>query len=214
MRLTSSTALALALVAVASAAPAQVIRRDTSDNWRWLEDMTGDRAMTWVRAENFKTAAVIEKDPRYAPIYGEALRMAQATDRIPYVIFHAGKLYNFWQDSAHVRGIWRTTSVDSYRTTSPDWVTVLDLDSLAKTENANWVWKGAECQAPAERRCLLRLSDGGEDAVTVREFDLTTRAFVPDGFSLPKGKQWVSWVGEDTLLVTREWNAGELTTSG
>ncbi len=207
--------LALSLTfTTASAASGQVIRPDTSDNWRWLEDMTGEKSMTWVKAENAKTSAVLEKDPRYAPIYGEALRMAQSKDRIPYVSFHGGKLYNLWQDSAHVRGIWRTTSMESYRTKTPNWVTVLDLDSLATAEKANWVWKGAGCQAPAERRCLLRLSDGGEDAVTVREFDLTTRAFVPNGFYLPKGKQNVAWIGEDTLLVTREWNAGELTSSG
>jgi prolyl oligopeptidase len=92
--------------------------------------------------------------------------------------------------------------------------TVLDLDALASTEKANWVWHGADCVRPAETRCLLMLSDGGEDAVTVREFDLTTRAFVKNGFLLPKGKQNVAWMGPDTLLVSREWNAGEVTASG
>ena len=58
------------------------------------------------------------------------------------------------------------------------------------------------------------LSDGGEDASTVREFDVTTRAFVKDGFDLPKGKQNVAWMGTDTLLVSREWKPGEMTASG
>ncbi|HYW50869.1 MAG TPA: hypothetical protein VE861_09695, partial [Gemmatimonadaceae bacterium] len=194
---------------------AQAARPDTvADPHRWLEEMTGDRAMAWVRAENVKTANVLENDPRFAEIHAAALKMAQARDRIPYVTFINGALYNFWQDSAHVRGIWRKTSLASYRTASPTWVTVLDLDALAKKEDANWVWGGASCRRPAEDHCLISLSDGGEDARTLREFDLDTQRFVTNGFVLPKGKQNVSWMSPDTLLVAREWVPGEMTTSG
>ncbi|MFN2473276.1 MAG: prolyl oligopeptidase family protein, partial [Sphingomicrobium sp.] len=122
--------------------------------------------------------------------------------------------YNFWQDSAHVRGVWRRTTLASYRSAAPAWTTVLDLDSLARAEKANWVWKGAICAQPAERRCLISLSDGGEDAVTVREFDLPSGKFVDGGFVLPKGKQDVSWENENSLLVSREWEPGQLTNSG
>lgn len=193
---------------------AQGSKPDTTDNFRWLEEMHGTRAMAWVRTENAKTAAVLEKDPRFAGIRQSALAMAQAKDRIPYVRFLGGQLYNFWQDSTHVRGIWRRTSRASYRTATPQWQTVLDLDSLARAEKANWVWQGSTCAEPEERRCLLFLSDGGEDANTVREFDVTTRRFVKDGFVLPKGKQRVAYRNADTLLVAREWKAGELTSSG
>ena len=168
----------------------------------------------WVRDENAKTTAVLEKDPHFAKLYADALAVAQSNDRIPFARFIGGQLYNFWQDSAHVRGIWRRTTLASYRTASPQWTTVLDLDSLARAEKANWFWQGAECVAPAERRCLIALSDGGEDANTVREFDLGTRTFVQDGFMLPHAKQRFAWMGEDTLLVSREWNPGEITKSG
>jgi len=205
--------LCVGAVAITSVS-AQSTRPDSADPFRWLEEMNGDRAMAWVRAENEKTMTVLQQDPRYTGVYQAALAMAQAKDRIPYVTFIGGALYNFWQDSAHVRGIWRKTSLTSYRTASPLWITVLDLDALAKREKANWVWHGANCARPAERYCLLSLSDGGEDANTVREFDTQTRRFVSGGFSLPKGKQSVSWSGTDTLLVAREWNPGELTASG
>jgi prolyl oligopeptidase len=196
-------------------AQAVVVPRDsTTDPFIWLEDQYGDRSMAWVKAENAKTVAVLEKDPVFDTLYQQALEAAQTPDRIPGVQFLAGQLYNFWRDSAHVRGIWRRTTMASYRTTSPEWTTVLDLDSLARAEKANWVWKGASCAQPAERRCMLSLSDGGEDAVTIREFDTGTRAFVPNGFVLPRGKQRLAWLGADTLLVSREWNPGELTGSG
>jgi prolyl oligopeptidase len=185
-----------------------------ADPFLWLEDQRGARALAWVAAENAKTAAVLEKDPHYAVLYRDALAVAQASDRIPYATFVGGGLYNFWQDSAHVRGLLRRTTLASYRTASPQWTTVLDFDSLARAEKANWVYHGMQCAEPAERRCMIGLSDGGEDAVTLREFDLATRRFVPNGFVLPHGKQRLAWVGEDTLLVSREWNKGELTASG
>ena len=91
---------------------------------------------------------------------------------------------------------------------------MLDLDALAASEKANWVWKGASCARPAERRCLISLSDGGEDAVTIREFDVAAKSFVADGFILPKGKQDASYIDENELLLGREWTPGLLTKSG
>jgi prolyl oligopeptidase len=210
--------LALPRLAAAqsSAATQEVVvpQDSTTDPFIWLEDQYGPRSMAWVHAENAKTVAVLEKDPHFDTLYRQALEAAQAPDRIPGVQFMAGALYNFWRDSAHVRGIWRRTTMASYRTEHPQWTTVLDLDSLSTAEKANWVWRGANCAEPAERRCMISLSDGGEDAVTIREFDVGTRAFVPNGFVLPKGKQRLTWLGTDTLLVSREWNPGELTSAG
>ncbi len=198
----------------ATTATAQPVRPEPSDPFRWLEELSSERAMTWVRAENARTSNILENDPRFAEIRATALAMAQARDRLPYVTFIGGALYNFWQDSTHVRGIWRKTSLTSFRTASPTWVTVLDLDDLARKENANWVWQGAICSQPTEDRCLVSLSDGGEDAVTMREFDVVARRFVSNGFMLPKGKQNVAWETPDMLLVAREWTPGEMTTSG
>jgi prolyl oligopeptidase len=184
------------------------------DPYIWLEDVSGAKSMAWVNSHNAKTQAVLEADPRYQQYYDEALAIAQAEDRIPYGTFTAGQVYNFWQDANHVRGILRKTTRASYESGKPSWTTALDLDALAKAEKANWVFKGIDCARPAERRCLISLSDGGEDAVTVREFDLQTGKFVPNGFVLPKGKQRVSWVDENTLLISREWHKGELGRTG
>jgi prolyl oligopeptidase len=184
------------------------------DPFAWLEEVDGARAMAWVRAENTKTASVLDEDPRYPVFFKEALAIAEAKDRIPEPSIIGGQVLNFWQDAQHVRGIWRRTSVTNYLKLAPAWTTVLDLDALAAAEKANWFWSGADCEEPAERRCMLRLSDGGEDAVTLREFDLQKARFVQDGFLLPRGKQDSAWEGQETLLVAREWAPGELTRSG
>ena len=208
-----SAFLGLLLITTGAAAGAQQPAAP-NDPYIWLEDVSGQRSMDWVSSHNAKSQAVLEADPRYQQYYDEALEIAQAQDRIPYGFSLRGEIYNFWQDADHVRGILRKATRASYETGKPEWTTVLDLDALAKAEKANWVFKGFNCAKPAERRCLISLSDGGEDAVTVREFDLATGKFVPNGFVLAKGKQSASWVDENTLLVAREWNKGELGRTG
>ena len=187
---------------------------DAPDPYLWLEDVSSPRVDAWVKAENAKTLDVLEKDPRFATLNAQALEIAEAKDRIPTPHFLGDAVYNFWQDADHVRGIWRKTDLAGYRTPTPAWTTVLDLDQVAKDEKANWVWHGADCRRPDERVCLISLSDGGEDAVTVREFDLAAGQFVKGGFTLPKSKQDVSWTGTDEILVARDWGKGTLTTAG
>ena len=184
------------------------------DPYIWLEKLDSTESMQWVNAENAKTLSVLENDPHFAGFYRDALAIAEAKDRIPMPSQLDGKIFNFWQDSDHVKGIWRYTSAEQYRHADPTWTTVLDLDALSKKEHANWVWKGADCEQTQQRRCLINLSDGGEDAVVIREFDLGTAGFVSNGFSIPKGKSRVAWQDKNTLLVAREWQPGELTTSG
>jgi prolyl oligopeptidase len=184
------------------------------DPFIWLEQVDSARAMDWVRAENAKTAAVLEQDPRYPALYRQALAIAQAQDRIPRPSIIGGQIYNFWQDATHAHGLWRRTTLAEFRRPQGRWTPVLDLDALSRSENGNWFWGGAQCAQPAERRCMISLSDGGEDAVTVREFDLPSGKFVAAGFRLPSGKQTLAWQDPDTLLVSREWAPGELTKSG
>jgi prolyl oligopeptidase len=187
---------------------------DNGDPYLWLEEVDGARAMAWVNAENAKTLKVLEGDPRYPDLHAAALKVAETQDRIPIPRFLASDIYNFWQDAEHVRGLWRKTSLAEYHNPTPKWDSVLDLDALAKSESANWVWEGDDCLHPSESRCLISLSDGGEDAVTVREFDLPNREFQPRGFELPKSKQTSTWVNHDQLLIASDFGPGTLTASG
>ncbi len=187
----------------------------TNDPHAWLEEIEGAKALEFAKAENARSLPQLQNDPRYAAFYADALKIATATDRIPGVYFAGdGSLRDFWQDKEHVRGIWRATSLETYRSGQPAWRTLLDVDALSKAENANWVFKGATCLKPDERLCLVELSNGGKDALEVREFDTQTGQFVSGGFRLPEGKHRYDWLDRDTLVVATDWTPGEVTTSG
>jgi len=180
----------------------------------WLEEMTSPRALAWVEKENARSLAVLKGDPRYATFHGQALTILNAVDRIPAPELIGEAVYNFWQDPGNIRGLWRRTSPASYAGDAPAWESVIDLDALSAAEKANWVWKGANCPPPHYRLCLVALSDGGEDATEVREFDLAAKRFTPGGFVLPHSKQNADWIDENTLIVARDWGAGTMTASG
>jgi prolyl oligopeptidase len=207
-----STALLTAFV-LATSLQAQNTA-EQPDKYVWLEDFSGPRAMDWVNAENERSAKILQADPHYAQLQETALKVLESPTRLPAPHFRVGEIYNTWQDGQHVRGILRKTSLTSYLTDKPDWQTVIDYDALAKQDNEKWVQKGLDCLYPGNSLCLVQLSAGGEDAETLREFDLKTGNFVENGFALSKSKQNAEWIDKDTLIVERDWGPGTMTQSG
>ncbi len=187
--------------------------RASNDPYQWLEDVHGTKSLQWVKAQNAKSLAVLKADPDYQRDYDAILKVLDATDRIPYGSLERDDVFNFWQDAAHPKGIWRRTAIGDYVRPSPRWEVLLDVDALAASEHENWVWEGAEC-TPLLKRCLVSLSRGGGDAAVVREFDLATRQFVKDGFALAEAKSQITYLDEDTVLFGTDFGAGSMTTSG
>ena len=206
--------LVTALAASASLGAQGLTPANPNDPFLWLEEVESERALSWVRERNARSLGTLQGDARFAALNAQALEIVNATDRIPSPSFWAGGISNFWQDAQQVRGIWRRTSLDGYRGSAPAWETVLDVDALARAEGKNWVFRGGNCLEPEERYCLVSLSDGGKDAVEIREFDAVERRFVDGGFRFAEGKQSVAWIDRNTLLVAREWAPGEMTNSG
>jgi prolyl oligopeptidase len=209
-----TAALIILLTAVTLTSALAQNSTDPPDKYQWLEDVNGERSMAWVNAENARSAKVLDADPHYATLTETALKVLESPTRLPSPQFRVGEVYNTWQDAQHVRGILRRTSLESYLTDQPDWHTVIDYDALATQDNEKWVQKGLNCLYPGDGLCLVTLSAGGEDADTLREFDLKTGKFVENGFVLPHSKQNVAWVDKDTLLVARNWGPGTMTQSG
>ncbi len=186
---------------------------DSHDPHLWLEEVTGEEALDWVRARNEPTLAEF-CDADFERMRTEALEVLDTDARIPYVGRRGEYLYNFWRDAANPRGLWRRTTLDSYRTDSPEWDVLIDVDELGRADDRKWVWAGAGVIEPEYTRALIGLSPGGSDASIVREFDMLTREFVTDGFELPEAKSQIAWADPDTVLIGTDFGADSLTESG
>jgi len=188
--------------------------QNIDDPFLWLEEIEGEQALEWVHARNKECFDELQSDDRYEKFLSQSESLLNAKDRIPYGSLRGKFVYNFWQDSKNVRGIIRRTSLDSYRSITPKWETVLSIDELAKAEKENWVYKGNSWLTPNYERCLIKLSRGGTDASVYREFDAIAKHFVEDGFEIPEAKSGVAWLDRNTLLIGTDWGQNSLTESG
>ncbi|MPV36409.1 prolyl oligopeptidase family serine peptidase [Georgenia subflava] len=188
---------------------------EPEDRYAWLEDVEGDEQLAWVRERNAHAEEVLA-GARFEEIRRGTLEVLDSTDKIPAVVQRGEFLYNFWTDADHERGLWRRTTWDSYRTAEPEWDVLIDVDALNAAEGANWVWHGAHVLRPSYDRALVQLSRGGSDADITREFDLTTRTWVPDGFTREESKGGIGWADStgDVVFVYTDVGEGSMTTSG
>lgn len=182
------------------------------DPWLWLEEIEGKQALDFVARQNQLTLAAFggkayERDRDIlAAIYDRP-------DNIPYVSRRGDDLHNLWKDAANPRGLWRKTTLAEFRKADPAWETILDVDRLAADEGEDWLLSGI-ATTPGSSRAILSLSRGGSDAVTLREFDLATKSFVADGFTLSEAKGGADWLDADTLLLSSAHGEGMATSSG
>jgi prolyl oligopeptidase len=187
---------------------------EKEDPYLWLEDVTGEKSLNWVKERNAKTQTTFEANPEFNKLKEDLLEILNSKERIPFVTKSGDYYYNFWRDEKNERGIWRRTTLDEYRKASPAWELVLDLDEVAKAENENWVWAGVQILRPSYKRALISLSRGGADATVTREFDMETKSFVKDGFYRPEAKGSLGWIDENTVFVSTDFGQGSMTTSG
>ena len=208
-------AQAISAFGVLAAASVVGAAAPTADPNLYLEQIDGARALAKVKGWNAATLAVLEKQPGFADYRARALALLSTNQKIaePDRII-GSKVLNFWQDEQHPRGIWRVSPLADFAAGRPQWRTLLDIDAMSRADNKKWVFKGATCLSPAYVDCMVQLSNGGGDAVEVREFDLDKAAFIPGGFFLPNAKSEVSWAGPDALFVGTDFGPGTLTDSG
>ncbi|MGN0863759.1 MAG: S9 family peptidase, partial [Stenotrophomonas koreensis] len=187
---------------------------DNADPYQWLEEVSGEQALDWVKARNAQAEARLATTPAFAQTETAIREVLDSDARIPGVYKMGGYYYNFWKDKNNARGIWRRTTLAEYRKAEPAWETLLDLDALNKAEGENWVWHGANCLRPAYERCLIALSRGGADADVTREFNLATKSWVEDGFYRAEAKGGLAWIDQDNVFVYTDFGDGSMTTSG
>jgi prolyl oligopeptidase len=193
--------------------PRPTIDAPDDDPYLWLEEIDGERALAWVEAQNAATL-VCFGDDRFAADRNTLAAIFDRPDNIPVIARRDAKVFNFWKDAEHPRGLWRATTLDSYRREEPDWEVLLDLDALSVKEREDWTWSGAATIPGSHERAILMLSRGGADAVVLREFDLVARNFVTGGFALPEAKGGAAWLDRNTLLLSSALGEDMATSSG
>ena len=177
--------------------------------------MQGTRALADVERWNASTLGTLTAAPGAAAVRDRALMLLQNDAQIaePSAVGR-NRVFNFWTDPAHPRGLWRVSPIAPFLAGAPKWTTLIDVGALGREEGKSWVWHGASCLRPAHTRCLVSLSDGGTDADVMRKFDVAAGDFVAGGFALPQAKSNASWVDRDTLLVATDFGPDTLTRSG
>jgi prolyl oligopeptidase len=201
--------LLLACVGVQS-----VLAETTNDQYKWLEGVEDNKAMEWVKSQNAISETELSSSPLYKELHDTTLDILNDKDKIRYVSIRGDKVYNYWKDEKHIRGLYQEANLKDYLANKPQWETVFDLDKISKAENESWVYGGINCLFPDYELCILSLSRGGADAKVAREFNLKKRQFVKNGFFLPEAKSNISWKDENTLYVGTDFGKGSLTKSG
>lgn len=186
----------------------------TEDPFLWLEDRSGKPALDWVHRQNEVTVAELQGDPSYQANFQTALDLMTAEDNIAVGSALNGHVYNFWQDKTNVLGLWRRTTVASYKTEKPEWETIIDFDVLSAKEGVKWVFSGASRLYPDFNRCLVSMSPDGGDASEMREFDIDIQSFVDGGFRAPASKSGFGWLDMDTVIVSAAFEEADKTQSG
>ena len=187
---------------------------NANDPYLWLEDIQSEASLEWVKEMNANAHRQLASTPEFKALRDRIKTILDARDRIPYITKLGDFYYNFWQDDEHERGILRRTTLAEFRTATPRWEVVIDVDALGESEGESWVYGGSNTLRPTYERTLINLSRGGSDAAVIREFDLKTRSFVKDGFNLTEAKSDVAWLNRNEILVASDFGEGSLTESG
>src|SRR5580658_3360383 len=105
---------------MASTDPRPSLAAPDDDPYLWLEEIEGPQALSWVEAQ---TAATLSRfgGARFAAGRDVLAAIFNRPDNIPFVTRRGARLFNFWKDALHPRGLWRTTSLESFRRAAPDW---------------------------------------------------------------------------------------------
>src|SRR5579884_1724232 len=96
--------------------------RDNPDDdpYLWLEEIDGERALAWVAAQNRATLARFD-DRRCAADRDALAAIFDRPDNLPLIARRGARVFNFWKDAAHPRGLWRATTLDDFRNEAPHW---------------------------------------------------------------------------------------------
>ncbi|MEX3610697.1 prolyl oligopeptidase family serine peptidase [Rothia sp. LK2588] len=183
------------------------------DPFAYLEELN-DETLEWARQRTDKTLSIFSGS-RFHRHLAESNEIMASKDKLVVGTRRGEYVYVFYADGEHPRGLWRRTpkaDYDEWRgpETEPEWELLLDIGALGREEGQPWVFGGMKICRDGYDRALVTLRPGGSDANVIREFDLVTREFVPDGFVKPLSKGDARWLNRNTVLLAHDF--GDATT--
>ena len=186
----------------------------SDDPYLYLEDVEKPENIEWVKEQNKVSLDYLTKVDGYQERYDQAYEVLTSKDKLAGPSIEGDFVYNYWQDDAHPRGIWRRMPINNYIDGQKKWEVLLDIDKLSANDNVKWVFKGASISSMEPDLCLLHLSPGGSDAVIIKEFNIATKSFVKDGFMVNEAKTNIQWLDKDHVYIATDFGANSLTKSG
>lgn len=184
------------------------------DPFLWLEVLEGKKAMQWVKEKNSVSEDYITNSPEFESIYKNILEILNSDEQLTNPEIVGNYVYDLWKDDENKLGLWRRMPLEDYTSNKSDWENVLDFDSLSNSEDKQWVFWGANWLEPENKRCLIRISDGGKGAEEQREFDVECKTFVNNGFVIPESNSSFTWIDKNYVYVATPFGEGALTQIG
>jgi len=194
-----------------------VANEGNEDPYLWLEEVLGEKPVAWAKEHSRRTQSTLEQTPGFSSLREGIAKLHYAPDKlITFSIKDEDPkyIYNFWRDKKNEKGVLRKTTLAQLQSGKPEWETVIDIDALGEKEKQSWVFHGLNQLQGRLDKALLNISPGGSDASVYREFNVATKEFVEGGFVIPEGKNDVTWVDQDTLLVGLALKPEHVTNSG
>ena len=95
------------LLSTALAAPVNHLETDPH---QWLEDVYSETSLDWVRGHNETTVAAMAQSDAFTALQDKLRSILESDERIPYVAYREGHLYNVWRDADNPRGLWASNN--------------------------------------------------------------------------------------------------------
>lgn len=172
------------------------------DSFLWLEDLESEKSSQWVKMQNETTQKDLEKDSRFIPLKERIKSQLSASDKLDRVSFSDTHVYRFRTTPDHEIGLWERSTIDSYLCERSDWNLLLNFDSLFRSSGKKWyLGHFHECWENSDL-LLVSLSEEGRDACIVREFDVKSKSFLENGFTVPEGKGLVTWLNQNSIFLS------------
>ncbi len=178
----------------------------------WLENIESEKALKWVKEESDFSKNILSKEDGFEKRQDRILKRLESKDKIIYVRQRGKFVYNFWKDKKNQRGLWRRAPYKAFiRGWRLKWEELLDVDALSVKENKKWVFKGVLFSRKNTDRVILKLSDGGGDAVSLREYSLKSKKFLNKGMDFKAARYGAVLLDDKAMLLASDSDKEKLT---